>query len=89
MALKTWSKLRKIAIFSSGNALGQKLHFTHTTEGDLSSYIQKYFDETVGSKTESSSYEKIAKELDVKPEEVIFITDRIDGRFLILVLPIS
>lgn len=78
-ALENWSKSRKIAIYSSGDVLGQKLLFKNTTEGDLTPNIHKYFDETIGPKNEKGSYEKIVKELGVKSEEVIFITDRIDG----------
>jgi len=35
---------RRIAIFSSGSVLAQKLLFAHSTAGDLSSYLEAYFD---------------------------------------------
>lgn len=41
----------------------------------MSAHITKYFDQDTGSKTESGSYEKISKELEVKGEEIVFITD--------------
>lgn len=79
-AMENWSKTRKIAIYSNGDVVGQKMLFSNTTEGDLTPYIQKYFDETVGSKIEKESYEKLVKELEIKPDEMIFITDRVDGK---------
>ncbi|CAH2000660.1 unnamed protein product [Acanthoscelides obtectus] len=74
-ALESWSKARKVAIYSTGSVESQKQLFSHTVEGDLSKHISKYFDQSTGSKTESSSYEKVAKELETKAEEVLFITD--------------
>lgn len=79
VALESWSKLRKVAIYSNGNVLGQQCVFTHSADGDFSSHIHRYFDETIGGKTETGSYEKISNELNVKPEEIVFITDLIDG----------
>ncbi|CAG9834521.1 unnamed protein product [Diabrotica balteata] len=77
-ALESWAKSRKIAIYSTGSLESQQLLFTHTTEGDVSAHISKYFDQSSGSKTESASYETISKELEVKPEEILFITDSVD-----------
>ncbi|MGH9940395.1 MAG: acireductone synthase, partial [Blastocatellia bacterium] len=37
-----------ICIYSSGSALAQKLLFAHTTAGDLTDYICRYFDTTIG-----------------------------------------
>nr|CAH7718979.1 unnamed protein product [Callosobruchus chinensis] len=74
-ALESWSKSRKVAVYSTGSVESQKQLFSHSEEGDLSKHISKYFDQAIGSKTESNSYEKVAKELEVKTEEVLFITD--------------
>ena len=41
-----------ICIYSSGSALAQKLLFAHTTSGDLTYYICRYFDTTIGHKIE-------------------------------------
>lgn len=76
--LENWSKTKKIMIYSTGSVESQKQLFSHTTEGDLSSFITNYYDQTVGSKTESASYEKISKEASFKPEEVIFVTDNLE-----------
>lgn len=77
--MENWSKISKVAIYSSGSEESQKLLFQNTTEGDMSAYISKYFDLTVGEKTESSSYEKIAKEFEVTCPDIVFINDNIEG----------
>ncbi len=75
-ALKRWQgQNRTIAIFSSGNVLAQKLLFAHTTAGDLTRFLSAYFDTTIGTKTDSTSYEKVAKLLERSPAEIVFISD--------------
>jgi len=65
---------RRIAIFSSGSVLAQKLLFAHSTAGDLSSYLEAYFDTTTGPKREPASYQKIAAALQLKREQVLFVS---------------
>ena len=65
----------RIAIFSSGSVLAQKLLFAHTDTGDHSDLIDEYFDTAVGSKVSSSSYREIASRLELLPEEIIFVSD--------------
>ncbi len=75
-ALTDWSRQGlSISIFSSGSVLAQKLLFAHTDADDLTGFIDNYFDTTVGSKTDAESYRRIARELKVSPEEVVFISD--------------
>src|SRR5262249_20605248 len=64
-------------IYSSGSALAQKLLFGHTTAGDLTSYISRYFDTTIGHKVDADSYRRIADELQLAPPEIVFISDAI------------
>jgi len=66
-----------ICIYSSGSALAQKLLFAHTTAGDLTGYIFRYFDTTIGHKIEAGSYLRIAEELQLAPAEIVFISDSI------------
>jgi enolase-phosphatase E1 len=66
---------RLIAIFSSGSVLAQKLLFAHSTAGDLSSYLQAYFDTTTGPKRDPASYKKIAALLELPPRQVLFLSD--------------
>lgn len=81
-AFETWAKTHKIAIYSTGSVDAQKLLFAHTINGDLTAHISGFYDQkTGGAKTESKSYETIAKDLGFKPEEIIFITDDVNGNF--------
>ncbi len=75
-ALERWHRARRrIAIFSSGSILAQKDLFAHTESGDLSQYIDKYFDTTVGAKQFSVSYTRIAARLGEAPEDILFVSD--------------
>lgn len=65
----------KIAIFSSGSVFAQRLLFAHTNSGDLTEFIDAYFDTTTGPKTASDSYRKIAGALALAATEVLFISD--------------
>jgi enolase-phosphatase E1 len=76
LALQRWHKAGlKIAIFSSGSVLAQKLLFAHTTAGDLTQFIQAYFDTTTGAKTDPESYRRISSSLQLSIEQILFITD--------------
>lgn len=75
-AFERWrSDGKTIAIFSSGSELAQRLIFKYSNAGDLSPFIAAYFDTTTGKKQESASYSVIARELGVKPGELLFISD--------------
>lgn len=75
-SLRRWrGEGKTIGIYSSGSALAQKLLFAHTTEGDLTEFIQDFFDTNVGHKTERGSYTAIAGLLRRRPSEVLFISD--------------
>jgi len=65
----------QISIFSSGSTLAQKLLFAHTEAGDLTGFIENYFDTTVGSKTDLASYRRIASALNLPTKNVLFISD--------------
>jgi len=75
-AFARWKEQRKIiAIFSSGSVLAQQLLFAHSTAGDLTGFIQAYFDTTTGAKREAESYRRIAEALQSQPSEVLFLSD--------------
>ena len=75
-ALARWRNAGlSINIFSSGSALAQQLLFTHTEAGDLTSFINHYFDTSVGKKGEAESYRRIAESIGVRPEELLFVSD--------------
>lgn len=75
-AFERWkSEGKTIAIFSSGSVLAQQLLFRHTERGDLTEFIDAYFDTNAGPKGESESYERIAAELVIPAREIIFCSD--------------
>jgi enolase-phosphatase E1 len=75
-AFARWRKqAKKIYIYSSGSMLAQKLLFAHTTYGDLSGYINDYFDTTTGPKRAAISYQSIAEKIALSAREVLFLSD--------------
>ncbi|HEV7499735.1 MAG TPA: acireductone synthase [Vicinamibacteria bacterium] len=78
-ALKRWrGQGRSIAIFSSGSVLAQRLLFGHTSEGDLTPWLDAYFDTTTGPKRDPASYRRIAEALGADPRAVIFVSDVVE-----------
>lgn len=78
-ALKTWSESNiTLAVFSSGSVVAQKLIFGHSIAGDLSRYFSAYFDTETGGKRETDTYEKIALSLQIKPGEILFLSDIVE-----------
>lgn len=75
-AFERWRKAGlRISIFSSGSALAQQLLFAHTDAGDLTTFIDGYFDTNVGAKGDRESYIRIAKTVGLQPNEMLFISD--------------
>ena len=64
-----------VSIFSSGSVLAQQLLFAHTEAGDLTPFINRYFDTGVGKKGEAESYRRIAEAIELPPSEILFISD--------------
>lgn len=75
-AFERWKNLgKRISIYSSGSVLAQKMLFKHSNFGDLTPYLFSHFDTAVGGKREAESYLRISNELQVLPENVLFISD--------------
>lgn len=75
-AFERWkSQDKTIAIYSSGSILAQKMLFQYTDHGDLTKYIDRYFDTTTGAKRDADTYRKIVKVLEIEPPEILFISD--------------
>jgi enolase-phosphatase E1 len=70
-----WKQGKKIYIYSSGSILAQKLFFAHTIYGNLSGYINDYFDTTTGAKRARASYQSIAEKIGLRAGEVLFLSD--------------
>src|SRR6185295_20862 len=65
----------RISIFSSGSVLAQQLLFAHTEVGDLTPFIDSYFDTKIGKKGEAESYRRIAEIMGLEPDEILFVSD--------------
>lgn len=75
-AMERWrARGLNVSIFSSGSVLAQKLLFAHTDAGDLTPFIDSYFDTNVGKKNEAESYRRIAETMSVNTDEVTFVSD--------------
>jgi len=75
-ALSRWQQAGlTINIFSSGSKLAQQLLFSHTERGDLTEFIDNYFDTTIGPKMDGSSYQRIASALVMPESEILFVSD--------------
>jgi enolase-phosphatase E1 len=77
--MKEWKdKGLKLYIYSSGSIGAQKLFFSHTDKGNILDWFSGFFDTKIGSKKEKNSYEKIAKKIGLKPDEILFLSDNPD-----------
>ena len=75
-ALARWSRKGKIiCIYSSGSVLAQKLLFSSTAFGDLTRFLQAYFDLAVGPKYAPESYAHIAQAIALEPSRIFFTSD--------------
>ncbi len=75
-ALARWrAQGRRLAIFSSGSVLAQKLLFAFSAAGDLTAFLDGFFDTTTGPKREAGSYRRIAAELGIANSEALFLSD--------------
>jgi enolase-phosphatase E1 len=75
-ALERWHLAGlNVSIFSSGSVLAQKLLFSHTEAGDLTGFLDCYFDTTIGAKTLPESYQRIASALGFAPSKTLFVSD--------------
>jgi enolase-phosphatase E1 len=53
----------------------QKLLFAHTEYGDLTPLFSGYFDTHIGGKKDRESYCKIAKQLSIPADQLLFLSD--------------
>ena len=75
-AFRRWrDEGRTIAIYSSGSELAQRRLFATTEYGDLTPFISRFFDTSIGSKQDAASYARIAAALSQAPGDVCFISD--------------
>ncbi|KAI9282208.1 2,3-diketo-5-methylthio-1-phosphopentane phosphatase [Sporodiniella umbellata] len=68
---------KKIYIYSSGSVPAQKLLVGYSTQGNLTPYFSGYFDTNIGLKTQTDSYQSIAKEINQDSASILFVSDNI------------
>lgn len=74
--LKNWhSQGITLYVYSSGSVLAQKLLFGHTDDGDLTPLFTGFFDTNIGGKKEPESYRKIAEEIGLPANKILFLSD--------------
>lgn len=65
----------RLAIYSSGSEEAQRLLLGYTSDGDLTSLFDGFFDTRVGGKREAASYAAIARAMAVAPAHALFLSD--------------
>ncbi|MEI6336479.1 MAG: acireductone synthase [Methylococcaceae bacterium] len=74
--LMAWkAKGLDLYIYSSGSVHAQKLLFTHTEYGDLTPLFSGYFDTRIGGKKDQESYQKIAQQIGIPANQLLFLSD--------------
>jgi enolase-phosphatase E1 len=77
-ALRRWHQVGlKLAVYSSGSVPAQELLYGHCQAGDLRSVFSHWFDTRIGYKQDAESYTAIAKQMQVAPQHVLFISDTV------------
>jgi enolase-phosphatase E1 len=75
-ALAAWKARHiQLGVFSSGSVQAQKLIFGYSEHGDLTPNFSHYFDTTTGGKRETETYSKISDLVEIKPENILFLSD--------------
>lgn len=65
-------------VYSSGSVQAQKLLFGFSEAGDLTPLFSGYFDTHIGGKREATSYQRIAQEIALEPESILFLSDIVE-----------
>lgn len=75
-ALRNWhGNGLRLFVYSSGSVAAQKLIFGHSNQGDLSPLFSGWFDTHIGMKQEAGSYCRIAAEIGLPAERILFLSD--------------
>jgi enolase-phosphatase E1 len=75
-AFERWQRQNiDVRIFSSGSILAQQLIFSTTRAGDLTRFLNGYFDTTTGPKNEEVSYKQIANQFGLAAADIVFVSD--------------
>lgn len=79
MAVRQWARNgTALYIYSSGSVRAQQQLFAHTQFGDLTRWIDGYFDiHTAGDKQEEQSYHAIAGHIGTRGQDILFASDSV------------
>jgi enolase-phosphatase E1 len=77
-ALRRWNEAGiDVRIYSSGSITAQRLFFGHTDVGNLLPLLKAHYDTTIGPKCSHDSYAKIAADIALAPEQILFLSDAV------------
>lgn len=77
-ALQRWHQQGFVlAVYSSGSIAAQQLLYGHCQAGDIRPLFSHWFDTRIGAKQNAMSYTLIAQQMQVEPQQVLFISDAI------------
>ncbi len=68
----------QLYVFSSGSIEAQQLLFRYSDFGDMTPLFSDYFDTTLGSKRDTSSYQKMAQTMVQQTAHILFLSDIIE-----------
>ena len=76
ISLQSWHNMGlPIYVYSSGSVNAQKLFFTYSDDGDVTPLLSGFFDTNTGPKNSPDSYKRIAADIGIEPEHVLFLSD--------------
>jgi enolase-phosphatase E1 len=78
-ALRRWhAQGLPLYVYSSGSIPAQRLFFGHSDAGDLTPLFSGWFDTEIGGKREAGSYRRIAGQVGVAANEILFLSDVVE-----------
>jgi enolase-phosphatase E1 len=75
-ALQHWKESgADVRIYSSGSVTAQENFFKYTEDGDMTPYLNGFYDTTTGPKRDSISYSEITKDFAMPAGDITFFSD--------------
>jgi enolase-phosphatase E1 len=68
----------QLYVYSSGSVPAQKLFFGFCEAGDITALFSGYFDTQIGAKRSADSYRRIAEEIGLSAEQILFLSDIVE-----------
>jgi enolase-phosphatase E1 len=78
-SLRAWrDKGLALYVYSSGSVPAQKLFFGFCDAGDITPLFSGYFDTEIGAKRSADSYRRIASEIGLSANQILFLSDIVE-----------